>query len=138
MKSLKERQKEINTYIHSKNLNCSDFNSTITIYHSDTSVFKFEYAKMEEKDGFVCVWTEHNGYHFWEDDVLIKIEMSREIYGDQRNIKTVVKDFFETNRIKEIIDIYDRYPVKEDEGNEDYSINELLRDCYRIIFKKEK
>jgi hypothetical protein len=82
MKTIKERNQEIYDYMHSLDLKTSDFDSSVSVYHSDGSVFKFKFAKIEERDEFVCVWTEHNGYHFWKNDDLVKIKTFKDLNND--------------------------------------------------------
>ena len=45
-----------------------DFNGTTTIKHNDGSVLIFEFAKLDEVDDFIVVYTEHHGFHVYDKE----------------------------------------------------------------------
>ena len=136
--NMKEKYEQARKYLNSKTLYSNDFKGTTTIYHSDRSVFKYNFSIMEEKKDFIYVWTEHNGYHFYYVEDLYKVEYSREIYCSKRNIIDNLKQFIESNNIKDSFDI-DEMISPPDDNVDEYTINELLKDCCeKINYGKEE
>lgn len=67
-----ERLKEL-----SKGLTANSFEwkSRVLVIHSDGTRLDFAYAFARKEDGFIFVFTEHNGYHwFCEEDLSLFAE----------------------------------------------------------------
>jgi len=136
--SLKGRYQKAKEYLHSKTLEANEFKGTTTIHHSDNSILKYTYSKMEEKGEFIYVWTEHQGYHFYLAEDLVRVEYRREIFSPARRIKSMIEEFIEDNNIKDSSDI-DKIISPPDEDVEEYTANELLKDCCEEMnYGKEK
>ena len=136
--NMREKYKQAKEYLNSKKLYATDFCGTTIIHHSDNSILKYTYSIMEQKEEFVYVWTEHQGYHFYLIEDLVSIEYKREIFGTERCIKSMIKDFIEDNNIKDSFDINNIISPPDEEVDE-YTANEFLKDiCDAINYGREE
>ena len=75
MKTIAQRRKELKEYAEEKDRTLSsniNFEGKATIQHGDGSKFILENAEIEEKDGFLIVFTEHCGFFIFHKGDLDK------------------------------------------------------------------
>lgn len=133
--SMKEDYQEAYEYLHNKELTHDDFNGKTVIYHSDSCKFVFTHSCCEQKDGFIYVWSENNGYHFWIADDIYRIKF--EIWGPSMTdrIMNDIMAVMNSNHILCCDDIDKRLPPNEEdeEDEEKYTFNQFLKDCFHRL-----